>query len=67
MGRDGSVAGLEIVEGLVMLFLNPKGIPAQSPGLRGTSYPGVCVEKILFNRNGDLCKIGAPPSGPAWT
>ena len=22
------------------LFLNPKGIPQQSPGLRGTSYPG---------------------------
>src|SRR5216684_826546 len=23
-----------------MLPLNPKGIPTQSPGLRGTSYPG---------------------------
>ena len=22
---------------------NPKGIPSQSPGLRGTSYPGSCV------------------------
>ena len=32
-------------------FLNPEGIPAQSPGLRGTRYPGGSRHTILFNRN----------------
>jgi hypothetical protein len=30
---------------------NPNGIPAQSPGLRGTSYPG-CTARESSNPNG---------------
>ena len=30
---------------------NPKGIPSQSPGLRGTSYPG-CIVREVSNPNG---------------
>jgi len=30
---------------------NPNGIPSQSPGLRGTSYPG-CIVREVFNPNG---------------
>jgi hypothetical protein len=35
---DGEFAGDEA--GQEFVALNPNGIPSQSPGLRGTSYPG---------------------------
>jgi hypothetical protein len=31
---------------VVVGFANPKGIESFSPGLRGTSYPGVRIQKI---------------------
>ena len=32
--------------------MNPNGIPSQSPGLRGTSYPGSRVPRLFPNPNG---------------
>jgi len=45
--------------------MNPKGIPAQSPGLRGTSYPGKSGQKAN-NPNGVAARwrnFGATPLG----
>ena len=39
---------------------NPKGIPAQSPGLRGTSYPGKTSEEN-HNFNGVAANITRAP------
>jgi hypothetical protein len=39
-------------------LVNPDGIPSQSPGLRGTSYPGFAVRKA-FNPNG-VASFGSP-------
>src|SRR6266478_212577 len=54
--------------------LNPKGIPQQSPGLRGTSYPGIMrsignnPEGVVADHNGNAtrpqprwgCKTSCP-------
>jgi hypothetical protein len=46
--------------------MNPNGIASQSPGLRGTSYPGFTVRRV-FNPNGiasfGLRRWGATPLG----
>jgi hypothetical protein len=44
---------------------NPNGIPAPSPGLRGTSYPG-SAGRIAFNPEGVVSsssRLDATPSG----
>src|SRR6266851_8128118 len=43
-----------------LLSANPKGIPQQSPGLRGTSYPGI-MRRIDDNPEG----VAAHGSGSA--
>ena len=47
--------------------LNPKGIPQQSPGLRGTSYPGATDLKRQ-NPNGvsALVNVRSGGSQPRW-
>jgi len=42
--------GCRVLEQSLHLRLsNPKGIASSSPGLRGTSYPGISGGKISFN------------------
>ncbi len=49
----------------VELSKNPKGIPPQSPGLRGTSYPGFLI-RVILNRNA-VVSIDAPdPPQRRW-
>ena len=38
---------------------NPNGIPASSPGLRGTSYPGATVQDKFQPRRGCVCRARA--------
>jgi hypothetical protein len=53
-GHVGRISILGIVS--CVPFLNPEGIPAQSPGLRETRYPGGSRHTILFNRNAVVAK-----------
>jgi hypothetical protein len=45
------------------LSMNPKGIPASSPGLRGTSYPGL-ARKQSTNPNGVVARFSRTGRNP---
>ena len=71
LGGEGRGEGERCPQTIEQPSKNPNGIPAQSPGLRGTSYPGYPAPTI-FNRNAvaaSRCSLSKreQPSRPAMS